>query len=254
MSGGYGSNRIPQYPGETRRTTGSSSANSSSLNNLSSNQSFANYPEAANVNTYMQYNTSAGYNQGLPSHNIGGGSIASNNRDLYGRPHYSSDLAPGSLSYNAPAQQGGVSFDSLYSPMPSNNTLLQQSLGVTSNSSYNPDSYLSASLGMPCPNPSHNSESRPSHGVVRNHMSVKLNLSIGSCDALCVTSINDHVLSHRAKNRCPTCGKGFGRPSSLAQHEFIHTGERPYVCPVCGRAFNTTSNLKRHQSLHETSQ
>ncbi|KAH9445508.1 hypothetical protein H4Q26_017894 [Puccinia striiformis f. sp. tritici PST-130] len=223
MSGGYGSNRIPQYPGETRRTTGSSSANSSSLNNLSSNQSFANYPEAANVNTYMQYNTSAGYNQGLPSHNIGGGSIASNNRDLYGRPHYSSDLAPGSLSYNAPAQQGGVSFDSLYSPMPSNNTLLQQSLGVTSNSSYNPDSYLSASLGMPCPNPSHNSESRPSHGVVRNHI-------------------------------CPTCGKGFGRPSSLAQHEFIHTGERPYVCPVCGRAFNTTSNLKRHQSLHETSQ
>ncbi|KAI9605616.1 hypothetical protein H4Q26_003981 [Puccinia striiformis f. sp. tritici PST-130] len=161
MSGGYGSNRIPQYPGETRRTTGSSSANSSSLNNLSSNQSFANYPKQQ-------------------IHNIGGGSIASNNRDLYGRPHYSSDLAPGSLSYNAPAQQGG-----------SHST----SLGVTSNSSYNPDSYLSASLGMPCPNPSHNSESRPSHGVVRNHI-------------------------------CPTCGKGFGRPSSLAQHEFIHTGER----------------------------
>ncbi|EGF99303.1 uncharacterized protein MELLADRAFT_94759 [Melampsora larici-populina 98AG31] len=51
---------------------------------------------------------------------------------------------------------------------------------------------------------------------------------------------------------CPTCGKGFGRPSSLAQHEFTHTGERPYVCNVCNKAFNTSSNLKRHQGLHET--
>ncbi|KAH9810153.1 hypothetical protein DFH28DRAFT_903226 [Melampsora americana] len=62
----------------------------------------------------------------------------------------------------------------------------------------------------------------PSTGVVRNHI-------------------------------CPTCGKGFGsRPSSLAQHEFTHTGERPYVCSVCNKAFNTSSNLKRHQGLHET--
>ncbi|KAG0142318.1 hypothetical protein CROQUDRAFT_662683 [Cronartium quercuum f. sp. fusiforme G11] len=60
----------------------------------------------------------------------------------------------------------------------------------------------------------------PSTGVVRNHI-------------------------------CPTCGKGFGRPSSLAQHEFTHTGERPYVCSVCTKAFNTSSNLKRHQGLHE---
>ncbi|OAV87451.1 hypothetical protein PTTG_02982 [Puccinia triticina 1-1 BBBD Race 1] len=222
MSGNYGSNQFPQYPGDTRRTSGSSSANSSSLNSISANQSYGQYP-GANVNSYLQYNPPGGYSQGLPTQNIGGGSLASSTRDLYGRAQYASDLAPGGLSYNSSAQPSGLSLDTLYGPMTSSNTLSHQGFGGNPGSGLNHDSYLSSSLAINCPNPSHNSDSRPSHGVVRNHI-------------------------------CPTCGKGFGRPSSLAQHEFIHTGERPYVCPVCGRAFNTTSNLKRHQSLHETAQ
>ncbi|OAV97310.1 hypothetical protein PTTG_09969 [Puccinia triticina 1-1 BBBD Race 1] len=236
MSGNYGFNQFPQYPGDARRTSGSSSANPSSLNNLSANQSYGQYP-GGNVNSYSQYNPSGGYSQGLPTEynpsggysqglptqNVGGGSLASNTRDQYGRPQYASELAPGGLSQNASAQPSGMSLDTLYSPMASSNTMLQQSLGDNPSVGLHHDSYLSSSLGMSCPNPSHNSDSRASHGVVRNHI-------------------------------CPTCGKGFGRPSSLAQHEFIHTGERPYVCHVCRRAFNTTSNLKCHQSLHETDQ
>ncbi|KAA1092489.1 hypothetical protein PGT21_004699 [Puccinia graminis f. sp. tritici] len=228
MSGNYGSNRFPQYPADPRRTSASSAANSSSLNNLSASQSFGNHPEA-NPNAYLQYSpSSGGYNsQGLPTQHLAGSSLAaSNSRDPYARPQYppASNLAPAGLAYNLPLQPSGISLDSLYHPVSSTNPLLQQNnLAGNSTVGLHHDSYLSSSMGMSCPNPSHNSDPRPSHGVVRNHI-------------------------------CPTCGKGFGRPSSLAQHEFIHTGERPYVCPVCGRAFNTTSNLKRHQSLHETAQ
>jgi len=221
MSGGYGSNQFPQYPGSVRRPPGSSSANSSSANGLNTNQSLAHYP-ASNASSYVQYPT-GGYSQGFSSQNISGGSTASNIPDVYRRAQYTNDLAPGRLSYNSSAQPSGASLDSLYGPMSSNSPLMQQGLAINPGGGLNQDSYLSTSLGTTCPNPSHNSDSRVSHGVVRNHI-------------------------------CPTCGKGFGRPSSLAQHEFIHTGERPYVCPVCERAFNTTSNLRRHQALHDTAQ
>jgi hypothetical protein len=173
MSGNYGSNRFPQYPGDPRRTSGSSSANPSSLNNLSANQSYGNHPEA-NPNAYLQYNPSGGYSQGLPTQHLTGSSLASTNRDLYARPQYpASHLPPGGLSYNnnPPLQPSGISLDSLYSPITSSSPLLQQNiLGGNSTAGLHQESYLSSSIGITCPNPSHNSDSRPSHGVVRNHM------------------------------------------------------------------------------------
>ncbi|KNZ49057.1 hypothetical protein VP01_523g12 [Puccinia sorghi] len=211
MSGGYGSNQFPQYPGSVRRPPGSSSANSSSSNSLNAYQSRAHYP-GSNASPYVQYPT-GGYSQGFANQNISSGSTASNIPDVYGRAQCTNDLAQGGLSYNSSAQPGGASLDSSYGPMSSSSPLIQQGLAINPGGGLNQDSYLSTSLGTTCPNPSHNSDARVSHGVVRNHM-----------------------------------------PSSLAQHEFIHTGERPYVCPVCGRAFNTTSNLRRHQALHDTAQ
>ncbi|SCU83510.1 LAFA_0D04016g1_1 [Lachancea sp. 'fantastica'] len=54
------------------------------------------------------------------------------------------------------------------------------------------------------------------------------------------------------KYPCVECGKSFQRPSSLATHMNIHTGDKPHVCPFpnCGRHFNARSNMVRHHRLH----
>ncbi|PLW43222.1 hypothetical protein PCASD_07016 [Puccinia coronata f. sp. avenae] len=165
MSSGYGSNQYPQYPGSNRRTSTSSSANPSSLNNLNASQSFAHHP-ASNVNSYVQYPAGHGYSQGLSIQNNDSGSTTSHNRDIYGRQQYPTELGLGGPSYNSPVQPSGAPLGSLYNPLLSNNTLLQQNLGINSGGGLNQDSYLSPSLGTTCPNPSHTSEPRPSHGVV----------------------------------------------------------------------------------------
>ncbi|KAI0640632.1 hypothetical protein C8Q79DRAFT_448475 [Trametes meyenii] len=54
------------------------------------------------------------------------------------------------------------------------------------------------------------------------------------------------------RHRCPLCGKGFNRPSSLVTHINMHTGAKPYACLFdgCPRRFNVKSNMRRHFQRH----
>ncbi|KAI0766200.1 hypothetical protein BD413DRAFT_481533 [Trametes elegans] len=54
------------------------------------------------------------------------------------------------------------------------------------------------------------------------------------------------------RHRCPQCGKGFKRPSSLVTHLNTHTGAKPFPCLFggCPRRFNVKSNMRRHYQRH----
>ncbi|XP_029810404.1 zinc finger protein 786-like [Suricata suricatta] len=49
---------------------------------------------------------------------------------------------------------------------------------------------------------------------------------------------------------CAECGKAFARPSKLAEHLRVHSGERPFRCASCDRSFRLKGQLLSHQRLH----
>uniref|UniRef100_A0A4X1SJ50 Zinc finger protein 671 n=1 Tax=Sus scrofa TaxID=9823 RepID=A0A4X1SJ50_PIG len=49
---------------------------------------------------------------------------------------------------------------------------------------------------------------------------------------------------------CSKCGKFFSQSCDLFKHQTIHTGERPYECNECGKFFRQISGLIEHRRVH----
>lgn len=64
-----------------------------------------------------------------------------------------------------------------------------------------------------------------------------------------------HVRAHNPNSvahKCGTCGKELLTPSALANHELIHTGEKPHKCghEGCPKSFREKSTLSAHELTH----
>jgi hypothetical protein len=55
------------------------------------------------------------------------------------------------------------------------------------------------------------------------------------------------------KFNCEVCGKSLSSKQNYIDHQFTHTGEKPYVCefPDCGACFRQMSQYFIHLQMHE---
>uniref|UniRef100_T1J0K9 C2H2-type domain-containing protein n=1 Tax=Strigamia maritima TaxID=126957 RepID=T1J0K9_STRMM len=51
---------------------------------------------------------------------------------------------------------------------------------------------------------------------------------------------------------CATCNKVFSSLGKLQQHNFVHTGEKPFKCGDCAKSFSSKFKLMRHMLIHSS--
>ncbi|XP_026325727.1 zinc finger protein 836-like [Hyposmocoma kahamanoa] len=53
---------------------------------------------------------------------------------------------------------------------------------------------------------------------------------------------------------CELCDKQFRKKHSFNEHQFIHTGEKPFACNICNTCYSRRGSLNRHMKTHRYNQ
>ena len=61
-----------------------------------------------------------------------------------------------------------------------------------------------------------------------------------------------HSAGQQKKHICNYCSKAWERPSDLAKHIRVHTGDQPFQCKDCDQRFSDKSLLMKHVRTHNS--
>ena len=64
-------------------------------------------------------------------------------------------------------------------------------------------------------------------------------------------SLQRHYKKHYSKKelKCKYCSKSFCLPQYKEEHEYTHTGERPFHCNMCSMQFRQRGKLSHHKKV-----